>query len=183
MLEDTTNIHNAISTAIREDEGLRTHIRESSSPAVLTPPPPRVGRPSHTDMASFTVIPRLVDRPRGDDIARHTDKVIMEDTQGSPSDTAGVQRMDIEDNPVQDQHPSVSMGDVHMEVLDLGGEDDTEHIQQTQASQAARADDIMETEAPVAVEITKAHLLIAEEGVVVYSNAAALPLDDEVTHL
>ena len=58
--------------------------------------------------------------------------VIVEGTQGSPIDTAGVQRMDIEDNPMQDRQPSTSMGDVHMETLDLGGKDnDMEHIQQT----------------------------------------------------
>ena len=81
------------------------------------------------DMASFTVVLMLVDRTKSDETTRRTDMVIVEDTQGSPSDTVGVQRMDIEDNPVQNWHPSASMEDVHMEMLDLGSENDnTEHV-------------------------------------------------------
>jgi hypothetical protein len=181
MPTDTANIHDAISAAIREDEDLRTHVRESSGPTVLTPPPPRVGLPSQTDTAPFTVVPSLLDRTRGDDTARHTDLVIVEDTQGSPSDTAGVQRMDVEDSPAEDRHPPACIGDVHMETLDLGGEEDD--IQQTQTSQAARADDVMETEAPAAADVTNARSLIAEEGAAAQSSAAAPPSDDEVTHL
>ena len=66
---DTTNIHNAISTTIGNDKDLRTHVRESSCPTILTPPPPTVGLPSHMDMASFTVIPMFVDRTKGDETA------------------------------------------------------------------------------------------------------------------
>lgn len=68
-----------------------------------------------------------------------------------------------------------------METLDLGGEEDD--IQQTQTSQAARADDVMETEAPAAADVTNARSLIAEEGAAAQSSAAAPPSDDEVTHL
>ena len=74
----TATFHDAISAAIQEDEGLWMHIRESSGPAILTPPPSRVGLPSDTDTASFTVVPRVVDR-EGDDIVWHTDVVIVED--------------------------------------------------------------------------------------------------------
>ena len=181
MPADTANIHDAVSAAIRENEGLRTRVREPSGPTVLTPPPPTVGLPSQTDTAPSTVFPRIVDRTRGDDTARHTDMLIVEDTQGSPSDTAGVQRMDVDDSPATDRHPPAYMGDVRMETLDLGGEDD--HIQQTQASQAARSDDHMEMEAHAAVDITNARSLIAEEGAAARSSAAAAPSDDEVTHL
>ena len=58
----TATLHDAILAAITEDEGLRTHVRESPSPAVLTPSPSRVGPPSDTNTTSFTIVPRVVDR-------------------------------------------------------------------------------------------------------------------------
>ena len=159
------------------------HVHESSGPAILTLPLPRVGLPLDTDTVFFIVVPKLIDR-QGNDNARHTNMVIVEDMQGSPIDTPGVQRMDVEDSPTHDQQPSASMGDVHMETLDLGGKDDnTEHIQQTHASQAECADNVMKTEAPAPVRITNVHSLITEEGADVCFNAAAPPPDNEVTHL
>ena len=56
--------------------------------------------------------------------------VIVEDTQGSPNDVASVQRMDVEEDPTQNQQASARMEDVHMETLDQGGKDnDAERIQ------------------------------------------------------
>ena len=102
----------------------------------------------------------------------------------SPSDTARVQRMEVEESPTHDRHPSASMGNVFMEALNLGGKNnDTEHIQQIQASLVVRADDVMETEAPIAVEVTTAHTFIAEEGATVCSSVDACPPNDEVIHL
>lgn len=49
---------------------------------------------------------------------------IVKDIQGSPNDSSGVQRMDIKDNPAQDDQPSANMEDVHMETFDMGGNDD-----------------------------------------------------------
>ena len=46
--------------------------------------------------------------------------LIVKDTQGSPNDMVGVQRMDIEDNLAHDHQPSADMEDVHMETLNLG---------------------------------------------------------------
>ena len=168
--------HDAITAAIREDEDLRTRVRESSGPAVLTRPPSRVGLPSVTD----TDFPRVVDR-QGDDTAQHTDMVIVEDTQGSPRDAAGAQEMDVE-SPEQGRHPSARMEDVRMDTLDLGGDDDDDAnlIEQTQASQAGRAADAMETEAAGPMVVTNARSLIEEEGTA-RSSAAAPPPDDEVT--
>ena len=114
--------HDAISAAIREDEDLRTRVRESSGPAVLTLNPPRVGLASVTNTSSFTVVARIVDR-QGDDSAQPTDMVIVEETQGSPNDAAGVRGMDVE-SPEQGRHPSAEMEDVRMDSLDLGGDDD-----------------------------------------------------------
>ena len=60
---------------------------------------------------------------------QHIDVVIVEDTQGSPIDAASVQRIDVEEDPTQDQHASAWMEDVRMVTLDLGGEDnDAERI-------------------------------------------------------
>lgn len=108
---------------------------------------------------------------QGDDPARHTDTVIVEETQGSPSDRAGVQLME-EDSPEEDRR----IQDVHMETLDLGGEDD---VQQTQAD---RAEADMETEAPAAGAVTNARSSMVEEGADLPS-AGAPPADDEVTLL
>jgi hypothetical protein len=128
----TSTSHDAVQAAIREDQDLRTHVRESSGPTALTPPTSRVGQPSG--------IYRVGDR-RGDDTAQHTDMVIVEDTQGSPIDAPGLQAMDLE-SPAHGRRPSAGMEDVRMETLDLGGDDDeVELIQQTQASQAAPAPD------------------------------------------
>ena len=170
--------HDAIAAAIEEDEGLRTRVRESSGPAFLTPPPSRVGVPAES---SFSVVPRVVDR-EGDDPALHTDMVIVEDTQGSPNDSAGVQGMD-ESTPEEARHPGVPMEDVQIETLDLGGDDDddVEVVQQTQASQSERAEEVVEAEA-APMDITNARSLIEEEGAA-RSSAAAPPPDDEVTHL
>ena len=123
--------HDAITAALREDEDLRTRVRESSGPAVRTPPPSRVGLPTDTDTASFTVVPRVVDR-RGDDTAQHTNMIIVEETQGSPNDLAGPRGMVVE-SPDWERHPSVHMEDVHMERLNLGADDNNnvELIQQT----------------------------------------------------
>jgi hypothetical protein len=89
--------------------------------------------------------------------------------------------MDVEESP--DRQPSAYMEDVNMEALDLEGDNHkVEPIQQTQASQAERADDVMETEASAAVEVTNERSLIAEEGAALRSSAGAPPLDDEVTH-
>ena len=169
--------HDAVAAAIQEDEDLRTRVRESSGPAVLTPPPSRVGLPSGTVEGSFVVVPRVVDR-QGDDSARHTDMVIVEDTQGSPNDAAGVQGMDVE------EAPAAWMEDVRMDALDLGAEDDNaRRIQETQASQSEREAEAMETEAAAAAEVTNARSLIAEEGPAAGSSAASPPTDDEVTLL
>jgi hypothetical protein len=136
-------------------------------------PTSRVGQPSGTY--------RVGDR-RGDDTAQHTDMVIVEDTQGSPNDAAGLQAMELE-SPEHGPHPSVGMEDVRMETLDLGGDDDeVELIQQTQASQAAHAPEAMEAEASALMDVTNARSSIAAEGVA-RSSAAAPPPDDEVTHL
>ena len=120
---------------------------------------------------------------QGDDTAQHTDMVIVEDTQGSPRDAAGAQEMDVE-SPEQGRHPSARMEDVRMDTLDLGGDDDDDDdanlIEQTQASQAGRAADAMETEAAGPMVVTNARSLIEEEGTA-RSSAAAPPPDDEVT--
>jgi hypothetical protein len=108
--------------------------------------------------------------------------VIVEDTQGSPIDAAGVQAMELESH-VQGRHPSAGMEDVCMETLDLGCDDDeVELIQQTQASQAAHAAEAMEAEASTPVNVTNARSSIAAEGAAA-SSAAAPPPDDEVTLL
>jgi hypothetical protein len=173
LAASTSTSHDAIQAAIREDEDLRTRVRESSGPTALTPPPSRVGQPSGTD--------RVGDR-RGDDTAQHTDMVIVEDTQGSPNDVACIACMDVE-SPEHGRHPSAGMEDVRMETLDLGGDDDeVELIQQTQASEAAHAAEAMEAEASAPMEVTNARSSITAEGVA-RSNAAAPPPDDEVTHL
>jgi hypothetical protein len=71
--------------------------------------------------------------------------VIVEDAQGNPIDAAGVQAMDLE-SPEREQLPSSRTVDVRMETLDLGGEsDDADIIQQTQASQAERQAEAVET--------------------------------------
>jgi predicted transcriptional regulator len=76
------------------------------------------------------------------------------------------------------------MDDVRMEILDLGDEDDdVKCIQQTYASQAERANDVMETEAVASVEVTNLCLLIDEEGVAAQSSAGAHSPHDEVIHL
>ena len=49
-------------------------------------------------------------------------------------------------------------------------------------SQAEHADDVMETEAAAAMEVTNECLLIDEEGVAAGSSVSAPPPDDEVTH-
>ena len=118
---------------------------------------------------------------QGDDTAQHTDMVIVEDTQGSPRDAAGAQEMDVE-SPEQGRHPSARMEDVRMDTLDLGGDDDDDAnlIEQTQASQAGRAANAMETVAASPMVVTNARSLIEEEGTA-RSSAAALPPDDEVT--
>ena len=46
-----------------------------------------------------------------------------------------------------------------------------------------RADDVMETEAAVPMEVTNERSLINEEGGVAGSSVGAPPPDDEVTHL
>src|SRR6202048_3105069 len=149
---------------------------QPAGPAVLTPPPSRVGLPSETK-GSFVVVPRVVDR-QGDDSARHTDMVIVEDTQGSPNDAAGVQGMDVE------EAPAAWMEDVRMDALDLGAEDDNaRRIQETHASQSEREAEAMETEVAAAAEVTNARSLIAEEGPAAGSSAASPPTDDEVTLL
>jgi hypothetical protein len=108
--------------------------------------------------------------------------VIVEDTQGSPIDTAGVQAMELESH-ARGRHPSAGMEDVRMETLDLGGDDDeVELIQQTQTSQAAPAPHAMEAEASTPVDVTNARSSIAAEGAAT-SSAAAPPPDDEVTLL
>ena len=156
--------HDAIAAAIQEDEDLRTRVRESQGPAVLTPPPPRVGLASQT----------RVDDREGHDPAQHTDMVIVEDTQGSP----------IEESPERERQSSAWMEDVRMDALDLGLRDeDADRIQQTQSSPPERTAEAMETESPPRVEITNARSLIAEEGAAAPSSAAAPPPDDEVTHL
>ena len=161
--------HDAVSAAIREDEDLRTRVRESSGSAALTPPPSRVGLPSTSG--------RVVGS-RGDDTAAHTDVLIVEATQGSPNDVA----MDVE-SPEQAHHASARMEDVRMETLDLGGdEDESDRIQQTQASQAAQAPVAMEAEAAAPMEVTNARSLIEEEGSARSSDAAPPP-DDEVNSL
>ena len=165
-----TTSHDAIAAAIREDEDLRTRVRESSGPAVLTPPPSRVGLHRETDRVGGIT---------GNDTARHADMVNVEDTQGSPDDAAEKQRMDVEE---QDRPSWID--DVHMDALDLGGEDDTnDRIQQTQSSPPVHPADAMETESPEKVEITNARSLVEQEGPAAPSSAAAPPLDDEVTHL
>jgi hypothetical protein len=108
--------------------------------------------------------------------------VIVEDTQGSPIDAAGVQAMELESH-VQGRHPSAGVEDVCMETLDLGCDDDEVGlIQQTQASQASHAAEAMEAEASTPVNITNARSSIAAEGAAA-SSAAAPPPDDEVTLL
>jgi hypothetical protein len=136
LTASTSTSHDAIQVAIREDEDLRTRVRESLGPAALTPLTSRVGQPSGTY--------RVVDR-RGHDSAQYTDMVIVEDAQGNPIDAAGVQAMDLE-SPEREQLPSSRTVDVRMETLDLGGEsDDADIIQQTQASQAERQAEAVET--------------------------------------
>jgi hypothetical protein len=165
--------HDPIQAAMREDEDLRTSVRESSGPSALPPPTSRVGQPSGTD--------RVVDR-RGHDPAQHTDMVIVEDAQGSPIDAAGVQAMELE-SPERERLPSSRTVDVPMETLDLGGEsDDADIVQQTQASQAVRQPEAVETEAPAPMEVTNERSLIEAEGAA-RSSAAAPPPDDEVTLL
>ena len=69
-----------------------------------------------------------------------------------------------------------------MDTLDLGGDDDDDAnlIEQTQASQAGRAANAMETVAASPMVVTNARSLIEEEGTARFS-AAAPPPDDEVT--
>jgi hypothetical protein len=154
LTASTSTSHDAIQAAMREDEDLRTRVRESSGPAALTPPTSRVGQPSGTD--------RVIDR-WGHDSAQHTDMVIVEDAQGSPIDAAGVQAMELE-SPEREQLPSSRAVDVRMETLDLGGEsDDADIIQQTQASQAERQAEAVETEAPAPMEVTNERSLIEAE--------------------
>ena len=167
--------HDAIAAAIREDEDLRTRVRESSGPAVLTPPPSRVGLHRETGIEGVR---------QGDDTARHTDMVIVEDTQGSPNETFGVHVMDIESSPDRAPHTGALMEEVRMDTLDLGGDDDdVQLVQQTQSSPPGRAAEAMETESPEREDITNARSLIEQEGPAAPSSAAAPPLDDEVTHL
>lgn len=117
----------------------------------------------------------------GDETARRTDTDSVKDTQGSPNDPSRGERMEIEEVFVQGARPSAVVEDVHMEALDLGGnDDDTEPIQQTQASQAV---DLMETEATVAVDVTNERSLIAEVGAAARLTDEAPPPEDEVTHL
>ena len=71
------------------------------------------------------------------------------------------------------------VSDVHMEALDLGGDDDD--IQQTQTSRAERAAEDMETETAAAGEDTNARSSIAE-GADDLASDPAPPADDEVTH-
>ena len=166
--------HDAIAAAIQEDEDLRTRVRESAGPAVLTPPPSRVGLASQT----------MLEGREGHDTAQHTDVVIVEDTQGSPSDEADLQVMEVEESPDREPQSSTWMENVRMDALDLGVRDEeAERIQQTQSSPPERAEDVMDTESPPRVEITNARSLIAEEGAAAPSSAAAPPPGDEVTHL
>ena len=116
----------------------------------------------------------------GDEPAQHTDMVIVEDTQGSPNDAVGVQRMDVESSPDHARHFGAWMEDVRMETLDLGGEDD--NVELIHASQLERAEEALETEASAPMDITNARSLIEEEGAI-RSSTAAPPPDDEVTHL
>ena len=174
-----TTSHDAIVAAIQEDEDLQTCIRESSGHAVLTHPPSRVGLPTETSTASFSVVPRVVDR-EGDEPAQHTDMAIVEDTQGSPNDAVGVQRMDVESSPDHARHFGAWMEDVRMETLDLGGEDD--NVELIHASQLERAEEALETEASAPMDITNARSLIEEERAI-RSSTVAPPPDDEVTHL
>lgn len=81
-------------------------VRESSGFPVLSHPSSRVGLPSQIGTA--------VGR-QGDDHARYTDIVIVEDMQGSLGDRERVQIME-EESPAQDKRIS----DVHMEALNLG---------------------------------------------------------------
>ena len=97
-------------------------------------------------------------------------------THGNPTDRAGVQMMD-EDNPAKERRIS----DVHMETLDLGGDDDD--IQQTQASQAERAAEDIETEAPAAEAVTNMRSSIAKEEDAILPSAGAPPANDEIIRL
>jgi hypothetical protein len=81
------------------------------------------------------------------------------------------------------QLPSSRTMDVPMATLDLGGEsDDADIVQQTQASQAVRQPESVETEEPAPMEVTNERSLIEAEGAA-RSSAAAPPPDDEVTLL
>lgn len=82
-----------------------------------------------------------------------------------------------EDNPAMERRIS----DVHMETLDKGGDGDD--IQQIQTSQAERAAEDIETEAPAAEAVTNMRSSIGEEEAAILPSAGAPPANDEITHL